>query len=242
MILKIIERVKRIIYSIKNMADVAVQMKEEEQKKMATNDTSSGSSGNEAGDENEMKGSDNENDENEGEVTEAQKKVAEAAGLSDQVSGDKMSKQSRSEKKARKLFSKLGLKPVHGVSRVCIRKSKNILFVINKPDVYKSPGSDTYIVFGEAKIEDLSEHARFAAAERLKPNDTQLSGQGGRMNVTRAEQEEESADEGEVDATGIEEKDIELVCSQANVSRNRAIKALKRADNDIVNAIMELTM
>ncbi|VDO43471.1 unnamed protein product [Onchocerca flexuosa] len=72
------------IYSIKNMADVAVQMKEEEQKKIATDDTSSGSSGNEAGDENEMKGSDNENDENEGEVTEAQKKVAEAAGLADQ--------------------------------------------------------------------------------------------------------------------------------------------------------------
>lgn len=69
-----------------------------------------------------------------------------------QVMGDKGSKQSRSEKKARKLFSKLGLKPVHGVSRVCIRKSKNILFVINKPDVYKSPGSDTYIVFGEAKV------------------------------------------------------------------------------------------
>lgn len=42
---------------------------------------------------------------------------------------------------------------MHGVSRVCIRKSKSILFVINKPDVYKSPGSDTYVVFGEAKIE-----------------------------------------------------------------------------------------
>uniref|UniRef100_A0A915CL93 NAC-A/B domain-containing protein n=4 Tax=Ascarididae TaxID=6250 RepID=A0A915CL93_PARUN len=51
-----------------------------------------------------------------------------------------------------------------------------------------------------------------------------------------------SDQEGEIDATGIEEKDIELVCSQANVTRNRAIKALKKADNDIVNAIMELTM
>jgi len=30
--------------------------------------------------------------------------------------------------------------------------------------------------------------------------------------------------------------------SQANVSRNKAIKALKKADNDLVNAIMELTM
>lgn len=43
-----------------------------------------------------------------------------------------------------------------GVSRVTIRKSKNILFVIQAPDVFKSPASDTYIVFGEAKIEDLS--------------------------------------------------------------------------------------
>ena len=45
-----------------------------------------------------------------------------------------------------------GLKQVPGVSRVTIRKSKNILFVINRPDVYKSPASDTYIVFGEAKV------------------------------------------------------------------------------------------
>lgn len=45
-----------------------------------------------------------------------------------------------------------GLKPVVGVTRVTIRKSKNILFVINRPDVFKSPASDTYIVFGEAKV------------------------------------------------------------------------------------------
>ena len=61
-------------------------------------------------------------------------------------------KQSRGEKKARKALSKIGLKTVSGVTRVTIRKSKNILFVINKPDVYKSPASDTYIVFGEAKV------------------------------------------------------------------------------------------
>lgn len=41
---------------------------------------------------------------------------------------------------------------VQGVSRVTIRKSKNILFVINKPDVLKNPASDTYIIFGEAKV------------------------------------------------------------------------------------------
>lgn len=61
-------------------------------------------------------------------------------------------KQSRSEKKARKAILKLGLKCFSGITRVTIRKSKNILFVIAKPDVYKSPASDTYIVFGEAKV------------------------------------------------------------------------------------------
>ena len=40
--------------------------------------------------------------------------------------------------------------------------------VITKPDVYKSPASDTYIVFGEAKIEDLSQQAQLAAAEKFK--------------------------------------------------------------------------
>jgi nascent polypeptide-associated complex subunit alpha len=39
-----------------------------------------------------------------------------------------------------------------------------ILFVINTPDVFKSPASDTYIIFGEAKIEDLSAAAQVRAA------------------------------------------------------------------------------
>merc|ERR1719327_2334995 len=77
-------------------------------------------------------------------------------------------KQSRSEKKSRKAVQKLGMKPVAGVMRVTVKKSKNILFVISKPDVFKSPASDTYIIFGEAKIEDLSAQAQTAAAEQFK--------------------------------------------------------------------------
>ena len=73
--------------------------------------------------------------------------MAAAAGLNEDMVSK--AKQSRGEKKARKIMSKLGLKQVTGVSRVTIRKSKNILFVINKPDVYKNPASDTYIVFGK---------------------------------------------------------------------------------------------
>ena len=152
-------------------------------------------------------------------------------------------KQSRGEKKARKIMSKLGLKQVAGVSRVTIRKSKNILFVINKPDVYKNPASDTYIVFGEAKIEDLTQQAQMEAAQKFKaaevPQPTEMGATGTAGPAAIPEEDEE---DGEVDSSGVEDKDIELVMSQANVSRSKAVKALKNNANDIVNAIMELTM
>merc|ERR1719218_284673 len=76
-------------------------------------------------------------------------------------------KQNRSEKKSRKAVQKLGMKPVPGITRVTVKKSKNILFVIAKPDVHKSPNSDTYIVFGEAKVEDLSAQAQATAAQQM---------------------------------------------------------------------------
>jgi len=154
------------------------------------------------------------------------------------------SKQSRGEKKARKIMSKLGLKQIAGVSRVTIRKSKNILFVINKPDVYKNPASDTYIVFGEAKIEDLSQQAQMEAAKSFQNAQAAAPSEMGGSGTTghAAIPEEDDEDGAEIDETGVEAKDIELVMSQANVSRSKAVKALKNNDNDIVNAIMELTM
>merc|ERR1711992_75998 len=156
------------------------------------------------------------------------------------VAGEDKGKQSRGEKKARKIMGKLGLKQVAGVTRVTIRKSKNILFVINKPDVYKNPASDTYIVFGEAKIEDLSQQAQMEAANRFKAAEMPSSAaETASVPAAIAEEEEEGE---EVDATGAEEKDVELVMSQANVSKAKAVKALKNNANDIVNAIMELTM
>jgi len=154
------------------------------------------------------------------------------------------SKQSRGEKKARKIMSKLGLKQIAGVSRVTIRKSKNILFVINKPDVYKNPASDTYIGVGEAKIEDLSQQAQMEAAKSFQNAQAAAPSEMGGSGTTghAAIPEEDEEDGAEIDETGVEAKDIELVMSQANVSRSKAVKALKNNDNDIVNAIMELTM
>ncbi|MBN3284070.1 NACAD protein, partial [Polyodon spathula] len=145
-------------------------------------------------------------------------------------------KQSRSEKKARKAMSKLGLRQVHGVTRITIRKSKNILFVITKPDVFKSPASDIYIVFGEAKIEDLSQQVHKAAAEKFKvpmEHSPLITETMPTLTI-----KEESEEEEEVDETGLEVRDIELVMAQANVSRAKAVRALRHNKNDIVNAIM----
>lgn len=156
--------------------------------------------------------------------------------------GDSEPRQSRGEKKSRKVISKLGLKQVQGVNRVAIRKSKNILFVINKPEVYKSPASDTYIVFGEAKIEDLSQKAQLAAAEKLKTDVVHNMPEEQKAKAKSSKANYEEDDNEPVDDTGVDPKDIDLVMQQATVSRNAAVKALKNNNNDIVNAIMELTM
>lgn len=154
------------------------------------------------------------------------------------VDGDEgRGRQSKSEKKARKAMAKLSLRAIPGVNRVCIRKNKSILFIISNPDVYKSPASDTYVVFGEAKIEDLSAQAQMAAAEKFKQQSEPVAQ---KPAVTKIEEEEE--EEGEVDDEGVEAKDVELVMQQAGVSKGKAVKALKNNNNDIVNAIMELTM
>lgn len=125
------------------------------------------------------------------------------------------------------------------MTRVAIRKSKNILFVISKPDVYKSPASDTYIIFGEAKIEDLSQQAQMEAAQKFKAAEAPMPTEmGGSTTAGAPATIPEEDDDEEVDAEGVQDKDIELVMTQANVSRSKAVKALKNNDNDIVNAIM----
>ncbi|KAH9609463.1 hypothetical protein KSS87_001559 [Heliosperma pusillum] len=155
------------------------------------------------------------------------------------VDGSGRSKQSRSEKKSRKAMLKLGMKPITGVSRVTVKKSKNILFVISKPDVFKSPTSDTYVIFGEAKIEDLSSQLQTQAAEQFKAPD--LSSLNSKPETSAVANDDEANDDEDEDPTGVEPKDIDLVMTQAGVSKGKAIRALKASNGDIVTAIMDLT-
>ena len=65
---------------------------------------------------------------------------------------------------------------------------------------------------------------------------------GKAIEGVEAKKDEDEDDGEEVDDTGLEAKDIELVMGQANVTRKKAVKALKENDNDIVNSIMALSI
>ena len=152
----------------------------------------------------------------------------------------------RNEKKARAELLKLGLNPIAGIHRITFVRGKTI-FAISEPEVYKNPTSDSYIVFGEARVEDPGFQAQMAAAQRMvqqataqaahkKTNSTTSQASADAASVGEDEDEEEES------AEGLNESDIKIVMDQANVSRAKAIKALKEHDNDVVNTIMDLSM
>jgi nascent polypeptide-associated complex subunit alpha len=182
---------------------------------------------------------------------------------------EEAAKQNRNEKKSRKAMSKLGLRTIPGVLRVTVKKSKNVLFVIHKPDVYKSPTAETYVIFGEAKSEDSSAVSQAAAAKQFQQQQAAMmhgesassssATAGGAalsdlaatatspMDTLSADRTA-AMDAGAttsatepLDETGLAPNDIDMVMSQAGCSRMAAIKALKENGNDLVNAIMSLS-
>ncbi|KAJ8078685.1 GAL4 enhancer protein [Marasmius tenuissimus] len=153
--------------------------------------------------------------------------------------------QSRSERKARKALLSLGLQRVPNITRVTLRRPKNVLFVLASPDVYKSPNSDCYIVFGEAKIEDMNSQAQLSAAQQAASagagagaKNPAIGGgdDGDDDDIPELQAVEE--DDGPVDETGVDPKDIDLVMAQVNCSRAKAVRVLKQSGGDLINAIM----
>lgn len=147
---------------------------------------------------------------------------------------------SRAERKARLALIKQGMKKVNGITRVTLRRSRNILFVIANPEVYKLATGDVYLVFGEAKIEDMSAAAQASALQQLASEEAatgaapESKGKEKEVEIEVAKEEEEEADE-DVDTEGVEAKDIELVMTQANVSKSKAVKALRNNNFDIIS-------
>jgi len=146
----------------------------------------------------------------------------------------------KTSKRYAKAMAKLGLKPEPNIFRVSISKGRAQNLSISKPEVYRFPNTYTFVIFGEIQGDDSmgapgsEEIAKAAAAV--------TSGAGKNTAAKTTAAATEDADDENVDAGDLGEKEIKLVMSQANVSRGKAIKALKNNNGDIVNTIMELTM
>ncbi|KAI5002339.1 hypothetical protein ZWY2020_026989 [Hordeum vulgare] len=114
-------------------------------------------------------------------------------------------------------------------------RGADVTFVLSKPDVFKTSHSETYVIFGEVKFDDVNYHLQTQVAEQFKAPGLSSMNSKGEPSMAAVQDDEE------VDETGVDKKDIELVMMQASVSRSSAVEALKAADGDIVSAIMELT-
>ncbi|KAL5639482.1 hypothetical protein ACGC1H_006205 [Rhizoctonia solani] len=163
--------------------------------------------------------------------------------------------QSRPERKARKALLSLGLKKVSGITRVTMKRPRNILLVVANPEVFKSPNSDIYIVFGEAKTEDINAQQQAAqlaaAAAAAEAREQEAAGLEGKEDAPTTLEEiagdappaagkvsAAADDDEEVDESGVDPKDIELVIQQVGCSRAKAVRVLKESNGDLINAIM----
>lgn len=77
--------------------------------------------------------------------------------------------QSRAEKKARQALQGLGLKKVQGVTRVVLRRPRNVMLVASNPEVHTAPGSGIHIVRRrQVKCRSLLTNQRFSVNSRSK--------------------------------------------------------------------------
>ena len=101
----------------------------------------------------------------------------------------------------------------------------------------KSPGADnTYVIFGEAKIQDFSNLGAEAEAKNFAPEKAVPTEKAAEKP---AEEEKGAADdEEEVSEEGLAADTIEMVMSHTKCTRREAVKALRETNGDSVTAII----
>jgi len=87
----------------------------------------------------------------------------------------------------------------------------------------------------------MNSHAQLSAAQQLASNaanaaalETVTAGTPG--DDDDVPELKEIEDDGPVDETGVDPKDIDLVMQQVNCSRSKAVRALRDSGGDLINA------
>ncbi len=90
----------------------------------------------------------------------------------------------------------------------------------------------------------MNAQAQLSAAQQLAASgagsttslENSGAGKGGDNDDEVPELEAPEEDDGPVDETGVDPKDIELVMAQVNCSRAKAVRVLKESGGDLINA------
>ena len=142
----------------------------------------------------------------------------------------------KASKKYAKAMAKLGLKPEANILRAYIKKEKAMSFAVMNPETYRFPDTNTFVLFGEFQLDDFA-----GAQKNQKPTARTVTEPVKAKKAAAPAAAPAAKEEAPEDAGTLQEKEITMVMSQANVTRNQAIRALKANNGDIVNTIMDLT-
>ena len=131
------------------------------------------------------------------------------------------------------------MKQLTGINRVTLKKRDGLIFVINDPEVLKSTSNDnSYAVFGELKLEDPNN--KFGQNQAQIFNEKE--GEAKTAPATDKKEESKPEDDGApLNEEGLTANHIDMVMQHASCTRNEAIKALREANDDMVQAVMLLT-
>jgi nascent polypeptide-associated complex subunit alpha len=145
----------------------------------------------------------------------------------------------KSEKKVRKALGKLGMTKIDGVNRVTLRQKDNYILIIKDPEVYTSQQTEnTFIIFGELTFDDPEKKMAREEIEKMKAEGDKMKPEVSKEKVENIEIVDENE---EVSEEGLDAANIETVMAEGNVSRQKAVKALKSANGDVVQAILNLS-
>merc|ERR1711976_10764 len=120
-----------------------------------------------------------------------------------------------------------------------VRQNDNYILLVKDPEVYSSEQTEnSMIIFGELTFEDPDKKLAKEEIEKMKAEGEMVkpeSGEEKKENVEIVDENEEVSEE------GLNPDEIETVMTESKCSRQKAVKALRAHDNDVVNAILSLT-
>jgi len=145
----------------------------------------------------------------------------------------------KGEKKVRKALAKLGMTKVDGVNRVTLRQKDNYILIVKDPEVYTSSQTEnTYIIFGEITIDDPDRKLAKEEIDRMKTEGERVKPE---VETQKSDTIEIVDESGEVSEEGLDQANIETVMTEGSTTRQRAVKALRAAGGDVVQALLNLS-